>query len=56
MKYPLNETVDFVIVGSGAAGGVVAKQLSTRGYSVVLMEMGPRMAPPSSSTTNSPTG
>ncbi len=45
MKYPLNETVDFVIVGSGAAGGVVAKQLSTRGHSVVLMEMGPRMTP-----------
>ncbi|HEV8600636.1 MAG TPA: GMC family oxidoreductase [Gemmatimonadales bacterium] len=44
-KYPLTETVDFVIVGSGAAGGVLAKQLSTRGYSVVVLEAGPRLGP-----------
>jgi choline dehydrogenase-like flavoprotein len=43
-KYPLTETVDFVIVGSGAAGGVLAKQLATRGYSVVVLEAGPRLA------------
>jgi len=44
-KYSPSEAVDFVIVGSGAAGGVLAKQLSTRGYSVVVLEAGPRMAP-----------
>src|SRR6185503_13847121 len=44
-KYAPSETVDFVIVGSGAAGGVVAKQLATRGYSVVVLEAGPRLAP-----------
>jgi choline dehydrogenase-like flavoprotein len=43
-KYPLTETVDFVIVGSGAAGGVLAKQLATRGYSIVVLEAGPRLA------------
>lgn len=44
-RYSLSETVDFVIVGSGAAGGVLAKQLSTRGHSVVVLEMGPRLSP-----------
>jgi choline dehydrogenase-like flavoprotein len=44
-KYPISETVDFVIVGSGAAGGVLAKQLATRGYSVVVLEAGPRLGP-----------
>jgi choline dehydrogenase-like flavoprotein len=43
-KYPISSTVDFVIVGSGAAGGVIAKQLATRGYSVVVLEAGPRLA------------
>src|ERR1041384_8748719 len=44
-KYSPSTEVDFVIVGSGAAGGVVAKQLSTRGHSVVVLEAGPRLAP-----------
>ncbi len=35
------EQVDFVIVGSGAAGGILAKELSTAGYSVVVLEQGP---------------
>jgi choline dehydrogenase-like flavoprotein len=35
------ETVDFVIVGSGAAGGVLAKELSSRGFDVVVLEQGP---------------
>jgi choline dehydrogenase-like flavoprotein len=36
-----NDTVDFVIVGSGAAGGVMAKELSTAGFDVVVLEQGP---------------
>lgn len=39
--YQPSEEVDFVIVGSGAAGGVMAKELSTAGFSVVVLEQGP---------------
>jgi choline dehydrogenase-like flavoprotein len=37
------ETVDFVVVGSGAAGGVLARELSLSGFSVVVLEQGPRL-------------
>lgn len=40
-RYPLTEAVDFVIVGSGSAGGIIAKELSTAGFSVVVLEQGP---------------
>ena len=40
-KYGLKESVDFVVVGSGAAGGVLAKELSTNGFKVVVLEQGP---------------
>jgi choline dehydrogenase-like flavoprotein len=40
-----SEEVDFVIVGSGAAGGVLAKELSTAGFKVVVLEQGPWIAP-----------
>jgi choline dehydrogenase-like flavoprotein len=43
--YKPSETVDFVIVGSGASGGIMARELSRAGNSVVVMEQGPRMAP-----------
>jgi choline dehydrogenase-like flavoprotein len=43
--YPPAETVDFVIVGSGAAGGPIARELSQAGLSVVLLEQGPRIMP-----------
>ena len=36
-----SEIVDFVIVGSGAAGGVLAKELSTAGFTVIVLEQGP---------------
>ena len=42
-RYLPSETVDFVIVGSGAAGGIMARELSTAGYSVVVLEQGPRL-------------
>lgn len=41
--YPTREAVDFVVVGSGAAGGIVAKELSTAGFSVVVLEQGPHL-------------
>ena len=44
-KYQDSETVDFAVVGSGAAGGVVARQLAQAGLSVVVLEQGPRLSP-----------
>jgi choline dehydrogenase-like flavoprotein len=41
IHYRPDDEVDFVIVGSGAAGGVVAKELSTAGFRVVVLEQGP---------------
>jgi len=40
-KYNPAEDVDFVVIGSGAAGAVMAKQLAVAGFSVVVMEQGP---------------
>src|SRR2546425_7942060 len=37
-KYKTSDEVDFVIVGSGAAGGVLAKELSSNGFRVVVLE------------------
>jgi choline dehydrogenase-like flavoprotein len=41
--YRLSQPVDFAIVGSGAAGGVLARELSLAGFSVVVFEQGPRL-------------
>jgi choline dehydrogenase-like flavoprotein len=46
VTYKPSEKVDFVIVGSGAAGGVLAKELSTAGFRVVVLEQG-RLIPAS---------
>ncbi len=39
--YRPTDEVDFVIVGSGAAGGVMAHKLAGSGFSVVVLEQGP---------------
>lgn len=42
-RFRPTDVVDFVIVGSGAAGGIIAKELATAGFSVVVLEQGPRL-------------
>ena len=42
-RFAPRDVVDFVIVGSGAAGGIIAKELSTAGFTVVVLEQGPRL-------------
>ncbi len=39
-KYNPSEEVDFLIIGSGAGGGVMAKKLSQAGFSCVVLEQG----------------
>jgi choline dehydrogenase-like flavoprotein len=41
VRFDTRTEVDFVIVGSGSAGGILAKELSTAGFSVVVLEQGP---------------
>jgi choline dehydrogenase-like flavoprotein len=41
VTYRPAEEVDFAIVGSGAAGGVMARELAGAGFSVVVLEQGP---------------
>jgi choline dehydrogenase-like flavoprotein len=41
IKYAPSNEVDFLVIGSGAAGAVMAKQLSVAGFSVVVLEQGP---------------
>jgi choline dehydrogenase-like flavoprotein len=44
-KFKTTDAVDFLIVGSGSAGGVLAKELSSNGFQVVVLEQGPRIEP-----------
>ncbi len=44
-KFATRTPVDFVVIGSGAAGGVMAKELSTAGFDVVVLEQGPYVTP-----------
>jgi len=41
IRYRPKDEVDFVIVGAGAAGGVMARELSVAGFRVVVLEQGP---------------
>ena len=43
-RFKINETVDFAVVGSGAAGAVIARELSQAGFSVLVFEQGPRFS------------
>ncbi len=40
-RFRPSDPVDFLIIGAGAAGGVMAKELSTAGFRVVVLEQGP---------------
>ena len=40
VTFPMDEPVDFVVIGSGSAGGIIAKELSTNGFKVVVLEQG----------------
>jgi len=40
-QYRPSDEVDFLVIGIGAAGGVMAKELSTAGFRVVALEQGP---------------
>jgi len=44
-RYAPTDEVDFLIVGAGASGGILAWELSRRGHSVVVLEQGPFFKP-----------
>ena len=52
--FPTREPVDFVVIGSGAAGGIIARELSRGGFDVVVLEQGPTGARRRRATTSSP--
>lgn len=43
--YATDSAVDFVIIGSGIAGGSMARELTRKGFDVVLLEQGRHVAP-----------
>jgi choline dehydrogenase-like flavoprotein len=45
VTFDTRKEVDFVIIGSGASGGILAKELSTAGFEVVVLEQGPYRTP-----------
>lgn len=45
MKLVLEDSADFVIIGSGAGGATAARVLSKAGHSVIVLEEGPDLQP-----------
>ena len=41
VTFDRRKPVDFAIIGSGSAGGIIAKELATAGFDVVVFEQGP---------------
>ena len=44
-RYRTTDEVDFLVVGAGSSGGVLAWELARRGHSVVALEQGPFLQP-----------
>ena len=42
-QFAARTPVDFIVIGAGAAGGIVAKEVSTAGFQVVVLEQGPHL-------------
>jgi choline dehydrogenase-like flavoprotein len=40
-KFRPSDAVDFLVIGAGASGGVMAKELAAAGFRVVVLEQGP---------------
>jgi len=40
-KFDATTEIDFALVGTGAAGGIIAKELSAAGFRVIALEQGP---------------
>ena len=45
MRLPLRQIHEVLVIGSGASGGWVAKELTERGLTVVMLEAGPPRVP-----------
>ncbi len=43
--YPTDTPVDFVVIGSGVAGASVARELTRKGFDVVMLEQGRQVGP-----------
>ena len=41
VTFPASNAVDFLVIGAGAAGGVIAKEVAVAGFRVVVLEQGP---------------
>jgi choline dehydrogenase-like flavoprotein len=41
VKFGAQTEIDFLIIGAGAAGGIIAKELSMAGFRIVVLEQGP---------------